>query len=292
MNHLLSVAGVSKSGYYEWKANAGKRAEREEQDRADFNLILEAYNYRGYDKGAKSIYMRLLRSGVRMNRKKIRRLMRKYGLFCPIRKPNPYRKALREDHDNKKYENILNREFKNHGPRKVLLTDITYLYYANGQRCFMSAVKDAYTTECLGYTLSINLRLEFVLETFSNVARDYGDTISPDAMVHSDQGSHYVSVRFSKFIDDFGYARSMSEKANCWDNAPQESFFGHMKDEIGDKVKECKTFAEVKAIVDDWVDYYNNERYQWDLAKLAPSEYYKYCTTGEYPLELDDGKSL
>ena len=283
LNWLLEAAKVSKSGYYEWKDNQIKREQREEKDRADFDLILEAYNYRGYKKGARSIYMRLLRSGKRMNLKKIRRLMRKYNLICPIRRPNPYRKALREDRDNKKYENVLDRNFKGYGPRKVLLTDITYLYYYNSQRCYMSSVKDPYTNECLGYAMSQNLKLEFVLKTFANVARDYGDTIRPDAIVHSDQGSHYTSVRFSKFMEDFGYARSMSRKAECWDNAPQESFFGHMKDEIGDKVSECRTFAEVKAAVDKWVDYYNNDRPQWGLAKLTPSEYYEYCTTGEYP---------
>ena len=55
-------------------------------------------------------------------------------------------------------------------------------------------------------------------------------------------------------------------KSNCWDNATQESFFGHMKDEIGGRVSVCKTFEKVKSVIDDWMDYYNNERYQWDLA--------------------------
>ena len=57
----------------------------------------------------------------------------------------------------------------------------------------------------------------------------------------------------------------MSQKGNCWDNAPQESFFGHMKDEIAELLSKQPTFDKVKAVVDDWVDYYNNERYQWDL---------------------------
>ncbi len=77
-----------------------KEVIRDEQDRADFELILEAYKYRGYDKGRRGIYMRLLHMGVRMNQKKISRLMKKYNLFCPIRKANPYRrmaKALKTD---------------------------------------------------------------------------------------------------------------------------------------------------------------------------------------------------
>ena len=75
----------------------------------------------------------------------------------------------------------------------------------------------------------------------------------------------------------------MSRKGNCWDNAPQESFFGHMKDEID--VRDCTNYREVKKIIDDWMNYYNNERYQWNLAKLSPNEYYEYITTGNYPLK-------
>lgn len=75
----------------------------------------------------------------------------------------------------------------------------------------------------------------------------------------------------------------MSRKGNCWDNAPQESFFGHMKDEIN--ISSCNTFSEVKTVIDDYMDYYNTERYQWDLAKLSPDEYYQYSITGNYSLE-------
>lgn len=74
----------------------------------------------------------------------------------------------------------------------------------------------------------------------------------------------------------------MSRRGNCWDNAPQESFFGHMKDEID--ISQCIDFAEVKYKIDDWIQYYNDERYQWQLAKLSPNQYYDYVTTGKYPL--------
>ena len=77
----------------------------------------------------------------------------------------------------------------------------------------------------------------------------------------------------------------MSRKGVCWDNAPQESFFGHMKDDIRNEIGKCQLFENVQAIVDDWIDYYNNDRYQWDLLKLSPKEYFSYRTTGVYPLE-------
>lgn len=80
----------------------------------------------------------------------------------------------------------------------------------------------------------------------------------------------------------------MSRKANCWDNAPQESFFGHMKAEIN--LSGCETFDDIFRTISDWADYYNHDRYQWDLAKLAPREYYQYLTTGIYPLSIPKPK--
>ena len=89
---MCRIAGVSRSGYYNWCASERNRQAREDADRKAFDLILEAYRYRGYDKGARGIHMRLLHHpGIIMNVKKIRRLMRKYGLRCQIRKANPYR---------------------------------------------------------------------------------------------------------------------------------------------------------------------------------------------------------
>ena len=219
-----------------------------------------------------------------MNLKKIRRLMKKYGLVCPIRKSNPYRQQLRENIADKTPPNILDRRFRDFGPRKVLLTDITYLHFGNSQLCYLSTVKDAYTKEILSYDLSLNLKEQFVLNTFRRLNLIHGKTLTPDTIVHSDQGAHYKAKRFDDLMEDSNFIRSMSRKATCWDNAPQESFFGHMKDEINDRIKKCKTFPEVLAVINDYMDYYNNHRYQWELAKLAPTEYYEYCISGKYPL--------
>ena len=110
-----------------------------------------------------------------------------------------------------------------------------------------------------------------------------GTKCYPAGAIELGKGCHYTSTRFIQLVSDKELRQSMSRKGNCWDNAPQESFFGHMKDEID--VSECSKYREVKAIVDDWMDYYNNSRYQWQLAKLSPNEYYEYITTGIYPLE-------
>ena len=289
-NNVLSIAKmcklakVSRSGYYEWLAAEPYRQKHEESDRADFDLILEAYKYRGYAKGARSIYMRLLHTNVTMNLKKIRRLMHKYGLKCPYRGPNPYRQMAKALKTNTIFPNKVDRKFLAGGVRKVLLTDITYIFYDTGV-CYLSTILDAFTREILAYELSTNLQVEFVLRTVEKLVAEHECTLDDTTIVHSDQGCHYTSKAFIKALQDNHFVQSMSRKGNCWDNAPQESFFGHMKDEIKYEIAMMKTFDEVKAKIDDWIDYYNNDRYQWDLVKLSPKEYYDYVTTGIYPLK-------
>lgn len=280
---LCEIAGVSRSGYYNWLSSTAVREQREANDRADFDLILEAYKFRGYDKGARMIQMRLLHltPPVVMNIKKIRRLMKKYHLFCPIRKANPYRRMAKSMRTSNVADNLLNREFTDHGARKVLLTDITYIPY-NGTFAYLSTILDAYTRQCLAYVLSRSLEMDFVLETVQQLIENHGITLDSETLIHSDQGCHYTSHRFIQIMSDSNLRRSMSRRGNCWDNAPQESFFGHMKDEIN--LSECRDFEEVHSVIEDWIDYYNNDRYQWQLAKLSPNEYYQYMTTGTYPL--------
>jgi transposase InsO family protein len=287
---LCDAAGVSRSGYYHYLETEDLRRQREEQDQRDFMIIVDAYRFRGFDKGARGIYMRLLHMTppVHMNIKKIRRLMKKYRLFCPVRQANPYRrmaKALKTDNF---APNLLNREFAAHGPRAVLLTDITYIINGKAPRCYMSTIIDACTKELLAWALSESLEIDFVLDTVNKLVREHGISLTAKTMIHSDQGSHYTSVRFIRLVEDSELRRSMSRRANCWDNAPQESFFGHMKDEVD--ISECLTFDEIYQAISDWADYYNNDRYQWDLARLSPNEYYKYLASGDYPLSIPRAK--
>lgn len=282
---LCKLAGVSRSGYYSWLNNADKRKQREENDYLDFQIILEAYKYRGYAKGARSIYMRLLHEDKRMNLKKIRRLMKKYNLRCPIRRLNPYKAMMRDMRTNHVSPNVVNRGFRKHGASKVLLTDITYLFYRGNNVCYLSTIIDAYTHQVLSYRLSESLEVQFVLDTVDDLVRNHGYCLDNETIIHSDQGSHYTSSAFIKLLKDNNFIQSMSRKGNCWDNSPQESFFGHMKDEILYYVSRYYSFSDVKFQVDDWMDYYNNERYQESLLKLSPNQFYEFTKTGIYPLE-------
>ena len=280
---LCQIAGVSRSGYYNWIGNEGTRQLQEDADQKDFALILEAYRFRGFAKGARSIHMRLLHIGIRMNVKKIRRLMKKYGLLCPIRRPNPYRRMAKDMQTNHVAPNVVNREFRLHGARKILLTDITYLFYRGG-KCYLSVIMDAYTKEALAWQVSESLAVDFVIETVGRLLQEHGARLDNEVIVHSDQGCHYTSNAFIATLREAEFVQSMSAKGCCWDNAPQESFFGHMKDEIKAEVAKCRKFPDVQELLEDWMDYYNHDRYQWGLLKLSPAEFYEYLKTGIYPL--------
>jgi transposase InsO family protein len=286
VNMLCEIAGVSRSGYYNWVKSEDKRLEKEKKDREDFELILTAYNHRGYDKGAQGIYMRLihLEPPVVMNVKKIRRLMKKYGLICNIRKANPYRRMAKAIKTNNVADNLVKRQFEAYGPRKILLTDITYIPF-EGKFFYLSTIIDAFTKQILSYVLSETLEVDFVLETVNLMVEKHGISLTTETIIHSDQGCHYTSCSFIQLVKDKGLRQSMSRRGNCWDNAPQESFFGRMKDHIKGKLERCISYEEVHKVIDDWMDYYNNERYQWKLARLSPNEYYEYITTGIYPLK-------
>ena len=128
--------------------------------------------------------------------------------------------------------------------------------------------------------------MDFVLRSVEQLVEHHGISLSVETMIHSDQGGHYRSCRFIQGVRDIGLRQSMSRRGNCWDNAPQESFFGHMKDELADEQPARLCFKDGRDSINRWMDYYNTERKQWQLAKLPPDEFYEFITTGIYPLPV------
>lgn len=274
IKYLCEIAKVSRSGYYNFFSEKSfeNRNKKESQDEKDRNIILDAFNRHGYKKGAKGIKMTLENEDkIVFNLKHIRRIMKKYNIICPIRKAEPYKQMLKKDLEHRTIDNKLNRQFKQERPGKVLLTDITYLSYGFYKRAYLSTIKDASTNEIMAYRLSTNLYLDFVLNTMWDLVNQKKVPIPEDAFVHSDQGSHYTSPTFQALLKELKLSQSMSRKGNCWDNAPQESFFGHMKDEVD--FKSCSTFEELQVEIDKYIEYYNNYRYQWSLKKMSPVQY-------------------
>ena len=162
VKYLCQIAGVSRSGYYQYFSakSQEQRKRKNEKDEIVKEIILKAFNFKGRKKGARQIKMTLAgQFNVVYNLKRIRRIMKKYGIICPIRKANPYRRMMKATKEHRVVPNLLNRQFKQGIPGKVLLTDITYLHFGKGLRAYLSVIKDGSTGEILAYHLSDRMTL-------------------------------------------------------------------------------------------------------------------------------------
>lgn len=267
---MCELAGVSRCGYYKWL----KTIDRKPGDYDDYLLIKEIFD-RGKAKwGWRTIQMKLQEDKILMNHKKIARIMNKYMLITKIRRKNPYKAIMKKSKEHRTFENKLNRNFKQDYPQRVFCTDITYLFFGNHRIAYLSAVKDIASREIVAWNLSLHLQMDIVLDTVGYMENTGNPFSLKDILIHSDQGFHYTSPEYISRIKRLEMAQSMSRKGNCIDNAPIESFFGHFKDEVD--YKNCKTFEELKALTREYINYYNNERRQWNLKKMTPAAYKNY----------------
>jgi transposase InsO family protein len=271
---LCKIASISRSGYYNYftLTSQNRRIQRDKQDEKVKEILLKAYHFKGRKKGARQIKMTLAgQYGITYNLKRIRRIMRKYAILCPIRKANPYKRMMKATQEHSVLPNLLKRNFKQNTPGKVLLTDITYLFYGQGKKAYLSTIKDSSTNEVVAYHVSDRLTLDIATDTIRKLKKNRKIKLPKDAFIHSDQGAHYTSPIFQKLVRNSGLGQSMSRRGNCWDNAPQESFFGHFKDES--YIKACNTLEELKNEIKQYMIYYNYYRYQWNLKKMTPVQY-------------------
>ena len=218
LSHLCIVAGVSRSGYYNYFSTKSQiyREQCDNQDEAVRDTILKAYNFKGRKKGARQIKMTLQgKFGIVYNLKRIGRIMKKYSIICPIRKANPYRRMMKATKEHATLPNLLNRNFKQNIPGKVLLTDITYLFYGKGKKAYLSTIKDGSTNEILAYNVSDNLRLDIATDTILKLKKNRKIKLTKDAFIHSDQGVHYTNPTFQKLVKKCGLGQSMSRRGNC-----------------------------------------------------------------------------
>ncbi|MFD0051691.1 IS3 family transposase, partial [Actinomycetes bacterium NPDC127524] len=271
VSFLCEFAGVKRKSYYAWLKAEDKRIERERRDEEDYQLLKKIYDESKKKIGGRQIKMHLENDyGVNMSLNKIFRLTRKFNIQSIIRRRNPYKNIAKATQEHKTCSNILKRKFVQE-PGMVLLTDITYLYLENRTKVYLSCVKDGTTREIVAYHLSTSLEMQIVYKTLDHLMASLGGNVHPEALLHSDQGFHYTHPEYRKRVKELGFTQSMSRKGNCLDNAPMESFFGHFKDEVD--ATTCKTVAELRRKIEDYIEYYNSARYQWGLKKMTPEQY-------------------
>ena len=159
-----------------------------------------------------------------------------------------------------------------------------YLKYGNNKTAYKSTIKDSVTGKIDACVISDSNDLNLALDTLKKLDKD---SYSNGSIFHSDQGILYLSDCFQDKLKEMGFIQSMSKRGNCQDNASMESLFGHFKDECN--YHDCLTLDEVISKVNNYVDYYNNRRPQWNRNKMTPIEYEKYLLSlskKEYGLYL------
>lgn len=266
---LCDIASVARSGYYRWLRTANEPA----KDHDDCLLVKELFNKGKHRWGYRTIVMKLAsEKKVVMNHKKVLRIMNDSGLWTKIRRRNPYKATMKKTQEHHTCDNVLARNFKQVIPFRMLCTDITYLWCCNKFN-YLSVIKDIASGEVVAWSLSWHIDMSLVFETVENLKQNAQANAwaLDEVLLHSDQGFHYTNPGYIEKIKGLNIIQSMSRKGNCIDNAPIESFFGHLKDEVD--YKECKTFAELRDMIKEYINYYNNKRQQWELKKMTPVEY-------------------
>ena len=255
---MCALAHVSRSGYYKWF----KVSNEPDKDYNDYLKIKEVF-----DKGRGKYGWRSLKMNLpEMNHKKIQRIMKKYALISTVRRRNPYKEMMKKNLEHRIFPNKLQREFQPSMPYQVFCTDITYIRFSQ-RFVYLSVVKDIASGEVMAWNLSMCLEMNLVTETVNNLTLESYENI----MIHSDQGVHYTCPLYIEMVSKLRMIQSMSGKGNCIDNAPIESFFGHMKDEL--EYQSCQSFEKLRVTIDEYMRYYNNERKQWTRNKMTTVEY-------------------
>lgn len=263
---LCEFAGVSRAGYYKWLKRKDNVTPKQQDDEYIKGLILECYNEVNGIYGYYRIKTWLLRKkGLKVNHKRVYRLMKELGIKAKIRrKRGNYKKGT----ENIIAPNVLNRDFTASDLNQKWVTDITYLMF-NQKRLYLSAIKDLYNNEIVAYKISHRNDLKLVISTIKE-AKKKQDVRG--VTLHSDQGFQYTSHQYHKLLKRSKITPSMSRKGNCIDNASMENFFGHLKSEVM-YLNSFKTEEEVIEAINKYIYFYNNERFQKKLKNLSPVEY-------------------
>ena len=233
--------------------------------------------------GARQVTMQVSTKDVPINHKRVERVMREHGLLSKRRTKNPYKNLPKETADVEIAENILNRQYAHTTlwPLRVFGTDITYIRMEGGRWAYLSVIKDFCTGEIVAHAASLRPDTELVLRTLDIFATQVPLTARLGGIMHSDRGSTYTSKVHCNKARELGLLVSMSRKGNCIDNAPTESFFGHMKDELPNTG--AMSYEELCTTINDYILDHNTVRKQWRREKMSPVDYREYLL-GTNPL--------
>jgi putative transposase len=261
MSQLFSV---SRSGFYAWLCR--KPSHRVQADERLKVAIRAAHKRSRETYGARRLQAELAADGFVAGRDRIARLRRELGLRC--RQKRKFKTTTNSNHSLPVAENLLNQTFMPSAPNQVWVTDITYIPTGEGW-LYLAGVKDVFTCEIVGYSMSERMTQELTGQALFRAAQQKRPMAG--LIHHSDRGSQYCSHSYRTLLEQFGMKASMSRRGNCYDNAPMESFWGSLKNEL---VHHCRyaTRADAEASIREYIEiFYNRQRRHSRLGYLSPA---------------------
>ena len=263
---MARVFDVSVSGYHAWAERPlSKRAQEDERlcvaIRAAHRRTRQTY-------GAERLQPELAADGFRAGVGRIKRLRKQMNLRC--KQKRKFKATTNSNHKLPVAENLLNQRFVATRPNEAWVTDITYISTGEGW-LYLAGVKDIYSCEIVGYAMSARMTKELVGKALFQAVtakRPLSGLIH-----HSDRGSQYCSQDYQRLLCQFGMKASMSRRGNCYDNAPMESFWGTLKNELVHH-RRYATRAEAIRDITEYIEiFYNRYRRHSRLGYLSPAAF-------------------
>lgn len=261
---MSRVFSVSRSGFYAW---VGRKPSRHAQEDERLKVAIKAAHKRTRQTyGVLRLQPELADDGFVAGRDRIERLRRELGLRC--KQKRKFKATTNSNHNLPVAENVLDQTFAPTAPNQVWVTDITYIPTAEGW-LYLAGVKDVFTCEIVGYAMAERMTQELTGHALFRAVQQKRPT--PGLIHHSDRGSQYCAHDYRRLVDQFRMKASMSRRGNCYDNAPIESFWGSLKNEL---VHHCRyaTRAEAEASIREYIEiFYNRQRRHSRLGNISPA---------------------
>src|SRR5512136_2309561 len=263
---MCRVLDVSESGYHAWR-------KRPPSMRAQANARLEVEIKAAHERtrqtyGPERLQSDLADNGVQIGICRIKRIRKRLGLRC--KQKRKFKATTDSRHKLAVAENILGQQFKVYQPNAVWVSDITYVPTDEGW-LYLAGHKDLFNSEIVGYAMGERLTRNLVNQSLLQAVT----TKRPEKglLHHSDRGSQYCSHEYQGLLRQFGLAVSMSGSGNCFDNAPMESFWGILKQELINH-RHYHTRREAIEDITEYIEiFYNRQRRQAKLGFLSPVAY-------------------
>ena len=261
---MCRLLEVSRSGYCQWR---GRPPSERSMATAALDVrvaAIHAASKRSY--GRNRIVRGLRQQGLQIGHERVRNSLRRQGLR-PVYK-RPYRVTTDSNHRKPIAENVLNRRFEGWRINQAWVADVTYVATAEGW-LYLAVVMDLASRRIVGWSMSDRIKAELVCDALKSAY--WRRKPAPGLIVHTDRGSQYASDRYRGLIRDFRMIQSMSRRANCWDNAPMESFFKTLKVERIYQVR-YETRSQARLDIVKWTEgFYNLERMHSSIDYQTPA---------------------